>query len=62
MHWPGNVRELNNVMQRAAILASGSLLQPEDLAVSNPKKRMLSALGTADSREQHCHEQTPRAG
>jgi two-component system response regulator FlrC len=29
--WPGNVRELNNVLQRAAILATSSILQVEDL-------------------------------
>ena len=27
--WPGNVRELDNVMQRALILANGSVVQPE---------------------------------
>ena len=27
--WPGNVRELDNVMQRALILASGAVIQPE---------------------------------
>ncbi|HEU4532375.1 MAG TPA: sigma-54 dependent transcriptional regulator [Steroidobacteraceae bacterium] len=30
-NWPGNVRELNNVIQRAAILATGATLRPEDL-------------------------------
>ncbi len=29
--WPGNVRELNNVIQRAAILASGARLRAEEL-------------------------------
>ena len=29
--WPGNVRELRNVMERAAILANGSLVLPKDL-------------------------------
>jgi two-component system response regulator FlrC len=29
--WPGNVRELNNVVQRAAILASGSRLRADEL-------------------------------
>ncbi len=29
--WPGNVRELQNVLARAAILARGRLIQPEDL-------------------------------
>jgi DNA-binding NtrC family response regulator len=29
--WPGNVRELKNVMERAVILAKGTLITPEDL-------------------------------
>jgi DNA-binding NtrC family response regulator len=29
--WPGNVRELLNRVQRAAVLAEGSLIQPDDL-------------------------------
>jgi two-component system, NtrC family, response regulator AtoC len=29
--WPGNVRELRNVLERAIVLASGSLLRPEHL-------------------------------
>ena len=31
--WPGNVRELRNVLERAIVLASGSLLRPEHLGV-----------------------------
>ncbi len=30
-HWPGNVRELRNVLERAAVLADGSLILPHDL-------------------------------
>lgn len=30
-HWPGNVRELENVIQRAIILAPGSMLRAQDL-------------------------------
>jgi transcriptional regulator with PAS, ATPase and Fis domain len=30
-HWPGNVRELENVIQRAIILAPGSMLRSDDL-------------------------------
>jgi DNA-binding NtrC family response regulator len=30
-HWPGNVRELEGVIQRAVILSSSPVLQPEDL-------------------------------
>lgn len=29
--WPGNVRELENVVQRAMILAEGTIITPEDL-------------------------------
>jgi len=29
-HWPGNVRELWNVIQRAGLMCTGSLIQPED--------------------------------
>ena len=29
--WPGNVRELDNVLQRAAVLAGSSVLEPSDL-------------------------------
>jgi DNA-binding NtrC family response regulator len=29
--WPGNVRELRNVMERATIVAKGSLIEPVDL-------------------------------
>jgi DNA-binding NtrC family response regulator len=29
--WPGNVRELENVIERAAILARGDVIQPEHL-------------------------------
>jgi DNA-binding NtrC family response regulator len=36
--WPGNVRELRNAIERASILANGSLILPADLppAVQNP--------------------------
>jgi two-component system response regulator AtoC/two-component system nitrogen regulation response regulator NtrX len=30
-HWPGNVRQLVNMLERAVVLASGSVLQKEDL-------------------------------
>jgi DNA-binding NtrC family response regulator len=29
--WPGNVRELRNVIERAAVICTGNMLEPEDL-------------------------------
>jgi transcriptional regulator with PAS, ATPase and Fis domain len=29
-HWPGNVRELQHAIERAVIMSSGQVLQPED--------------------------------
>jgi two-component system response regulator FlrC len=37
--WPGNVRELENVMQRAAVLATGTVLHPDDLVFEQPDDR-----------------------
>jgi len=34
--WPGNVRELENVIERGVILASGSVMKNEDLALNGP--------------------------
>ncbi|HKG21551.1 MAG TPA: sigma-54 dependent transcriptional regulator [Blastocatellia bacterium] len=31
--WPGNVRELRNVIERAVILKSGDVIQPEDIPI-----------------------------
>ncbi len=30
-HWPGNVRQLQNVMERAVVLAQGSMISPRNL-------------------------------
>jgi DNA-binding NtrC family response regulator len=35
--WPGNVRELENVMQRAIVLAPGTTIRADDLALSLPE-------------------------
>ena len=34
-HWPGNVRELRNCVERAHVLSSGEVAEPEDLALSH---------------------------
>jgi DNA-binding NtrC family response regulator len=51
--WPGNVRELENVIQRAVVLAGGSVLHLEDvpLDVSMPETVSLLARDTLPLRE-----------
>ncbi len=36
--WPGNVRQLQNTIQRAVILAEGSLIRPQDLIGLAPRQ------------------------
>lgn len=57
-YWPGNVRELDNVMQRAAILATGVTVEPEHLlfepplraSPSEPVFHVADAVGAATAR------------
>ena len=42
-HWPGNVRELENVIQRAAVLSSGPLLEPRDIVIDEPAQKPAAA-------------------
>ncbi len=51
--WPGNVRELRNVMQRAALLAHGELIEPADLALPMPAQ---PALTPSDEPDRACIE------
>jgi predicted ATPase/transcriptional regulator with GAF, ATPase, and Fis domain len=49
--WPGNVRELQNVVERAAILASGPVLEPDRsfMTGSPPAADHAAALGMGDT-------------
>ncbi len=55
--WPGNVRELENVVQRALILASGQIINPEhlNLPVAVP------LVDSAPSSPEFCHDGDKRA-
>ncbi|MEW6066433.1 acetoacetate metabolism regulatory protein AtoC [Desulforamulus profundi] len=39
--WPGNVRELENVVERAIIMARGSIIVPEDIEIATAEKKQL---------------------
>ena len=39
--WPGNVRELENAIQRAIILAPGTIIRPEDLPIHVPSDKII---------------------
>jgi DNA-binding NtrC family response regulator len=42
--WPGNIRELRNVLERAALLSSGSVLEAEDLGFDFQRRPAADAL------------------
>jgi DNA-binding NtrC family response regulator len=51
--WPGNVRELENVMQRAIILAPGTTVRVEDLALSLPEDDSVDSEDVVDIGDYH---------
>jgi DNA-binding NtrC family response regulator len=50
-NWPGNVRELRNVIERAVILASDSVIQPADLPLELRTHRPLAAESNGDGQD-----------
>jgi DNA-binding NtrC family response regulator len=54
-HWPGNIRELRNVLERAVVVASGTLVQAGDLGIADPehagaREEQLCSLETMERR------------
>jgi two-component system NtrC family response regulator len=47
--WPGNVRELENRVKRGVIMATGKLIQPEDLDLPYPENPRKGASGAEPS-------------
>jgi two-component system, NtrC family, response regulator AtoC len=45
--WPGNVRQLENTIERAVVLAQGSLVSPEHLLLTDPAPSMDQGLSIA---------------
>jgi len=50
--WPGNVRELMNRIKKAVILCEQSLIDPEDLELSEKRKEELAIRPLAQAREE----------
>jgi len=50
--WPGNVRELENKVQRAVLMASGAVIEPDDLGfIERPMARKISNSDVTTLRE-----------
>jgi two-component system, NtrC family, response regulator AtoC len=49
--WPGNVRELRNVLERAAVVATGTILEPRDLGLAVSPPAADAALGSLEEVE-----------
>ena len=57
-HWPGNIRELQNVLERAAVLAQGSVvevpdIQPTQVAGASPGGTGGTSQTLADNEREH---------
>ena len=59
--WPGNVRELEGVIQRAVILTSGTVLQPDDVDLPGSFKSEVSEGGLFRDAKSQAIEQFERA-
>jgi two-component system, NtrC family, response regulator AtoC len=51
--WPGNIRELENVIQRAIVMAQGSVITKDDLPIESFPQ------GRGDERQQATNRRTP---
>ena len=59
--WPGNVRELEGAIQRAVVLTSGSVLQPDDVDLPGSFKSEVSEGGSFRDSKAQAIEQFERA-
>jgi DNA-binding NtrC family response regulator len=57
-HWPGNARELRNVIERAAVICTGAVLEPEDL----PERLRHAPVGEPTGQVVEQHERASAAG
>jgi two-component system, response regulator FlrC len=50
--WPGNVRELENTMHRSVLLASGSIIEPDAIALQGMPEQAVAASGGGSASRQ----------
>jgi formate hydrogenlyase transcriptional activator len=55
-HWPGNIRELQNVIERAVILTSGSVLHVPSAAIPVPRRHASHSAAPAVETRYHSGE------
>jgi DNA-binding NtrC family response regulator len=60
--WPGNVRELENSIERAAILARGEVLEPEDLLLEPLLEKSGAAADRGETSEVRLSDPSSVAG
>jgi DNA-binding NtrC family response regulator len=60
--WPGNVRELENCLTRAVLLASGSVIRPDHIAISPAGERAGPLAPLADVMREHVARVLASAG
>jgi transcriptional regulator with PAS, ATPase and Fis domain len=59
-HWPGNVRELRNVLERAAIVCEGTVIDTEHLLLAGPAEVPLAESTNLETLERHAIERALR--
>jgi transcriptional regulator with GAF, ATPase, and Fis domain len=52
-HWPGNVRELQNIVERAAVLATGPIVQIDEAMMRSGETVQESAVDTLENAERN---------
>ena len=51
--WPGNVRELQNIVERAVVLASGTIVQIDEAMMRSGEMARESAVDTLENAERN---------
>ena len=52
-HWPGNVRELQNIIERAAVLATGPIVQVDESMMRSGETEQESVVDTLENAERN---------